>query len=41
MSGVPPTYNLLIKALVIVAILLLQSPVTKQQVRRLAARIAP
>ena len=40
MSGVPPTYNLLIKALVIVVILLIQSPALKQQVGRLAARVA-
>jgi len=31
MSGVPPTYNLLIKSLVIVAVLLLQSPAFRQQ----------
>lgn len=40
MSGVPPTYNLLIKALVIVAVLLLQSPALKRQISRLAARAA-
>lgn len=35
MSGVPPEYNLLIKSLVIVAILLLQSPRFKQQLSAL------
>jgi simple sugar transport system permease protein len=31
MSGVPPTWNLLIKSLVIVAVLLLQSPVFRRR----------
>ena len=35
MSGVPPTYNLLIKSLVIVAVLLLQSPAFRQQLMAL------
>ena len=37
MSGIPASYNLLIKSLVIVAVLLLQSPALKAELRRLAA----
>lgn len=37
MSGVPPKYNLLIKALVILTVLLLQSGIFKQQLKRLVA----
>jgi len=38
MSGVPPAFNLLIKSLVIVAVLLLQSPVLARQVGALLVR---
>jgi simple sugar transport system permease protein len=41
MSGVPASYNLLIKSLVIVAVLLLQSPALKAQIRQLSARSLP
>lgn len=39
LSGLPPTFNLIVKALVILAVLLLQSSILRQQIVRLVKRI--
>lgn len=38
MSGLPPEYNLVVKAVVILAVLLLQAPALRAELRRLVAR---
>lgn len=40
-SGVPATFNLLIKSVAVVAVLLLQSPLFKHELRRLLIRSSP
>ena len=41
LSGIPPKFNLVIKAMVIIAALLLQSSVAQAQLASLRARLMP